>query len=117
MAVAVEGGFWDFRLLSSLYCWRHPGQQPSPSVSVLSHGKVGSVRPPLDIWLVPDQETVTGMTRHHGDISRDGDLESAAKDFIRKFGITAGDDLENLSHLLGEAGGKLQGAVRAYLGS
>lgn len=46
-----------------------------------------------------------------------GDLESAAKDFIRKFGITAGDDLENLTHLLGEAGGKLQGAVRAYLGS
>jgi len=46
-----------------------------------------------------------------------GDLETAAKDFIRKFGITAGDDLENLTHLLGEGAGKLQGAVRAYLGS
>jgi ADP-ribosylation factor GTPase-activating protein 2/3 len=46
-----------------------------------------------------------------------GDLESAAKDFIRKFGITAGDDLENLTHVLGEGATKLQGAIRAYLGS
>lgn len=45
-----------------------------------------------------------------------GDLESAAKDFIRKFGITAGDDLENLTHLLGEGAGRLQGAIRNYLG-
>lgn len=44
-----------------------------------------------------------------------GDLESAAKDFIRKFGITAGDDLENLSNLAGEASGKLQSAIRSYL--
>ncbi|KAM0328133.1 hypothetical protein ACHAQA_005539 [Verticillium albo-atrum] len=46
-----------------------------------------------------------------------GDLESAAKDFVRKFGITAGDDLENLSAMAGEAGSRLQGAIRAYLGS
>jgi ADP-ribosylation factor GTPase-activating protein 2/3 len=46
-----------------------------------------------------------------------GDLETAAKDFIRKFGITAGDDLENLSNLLGEGAGKLQGAIRSYLRS
>ncbi|KAH8884730.1 arf GTPase-activating protein [Thozetella sp. PMI_491] len=46
-----------------------------------------------------------------------GDLETAAKDFIRKFGITAGDDLENLTAMLGEGAGKLQGAIRAYLGS
>lgn len=46
-----------------------------------------------------------------------GDLESAAKDFVRKFGITAGDDLENLTHLLGEGAGKLQGAIRTYLAS
>ncbi|KAH6634555.1 hypothetical protein B0J18DRAFT_416561 [Chaetomium sp. MPI-SDFR-AT-0129] len=46
-----------------------------------------------------------------------GDLESAAKDFVRRFGITAADDLENLSHLLGEGAGRLQGAVRAYLGN
>ncbi|KAK1771698.1 hypothetical protein QBC33DRAFT_162623 [Phialemonium atrogriseum] len=46
-----------------------------------------------------------------------GDLETAAKDFIRKFGITAGDDLENLTHILGEGAGKLQGAIRNYLGS
>jgi ADP-ribosylation factor GTPase-activating protein 2/3 len=46
-----------------------------------------------------------------------GDLESAAKDFVRKFGITAGDDLENLTHLLGEGAGRLQGAIRNYLGS
>ncbi|KAL0933178.1 arf gtpase-activating protein [Colletotrichum truncatum] len=46
-----------------------------------------------------------------------GDLEGAAKDFIRRFGITAGDDLENLTQLAGEASQKLQGAIRAYLGS
>jgi len=46
-----------------------------------------------------------------------GDLESAAKDFVRKFGITAGDDLDNLSNLVGEGATKLQGAIRAYLGN
>lgn len=38
-----------------------------------------------------------------------GDLESAARDFVRRFGITAGDDLENFTHLLGEGATKLQG--------
>ena len=38
-----------------------------------------------------------------------GDLETAAKDFVRKFGITAGDDLENLTNVLGEGATKLQG--------
>ncbi|KAF2469678.1 putative ARF GTPase activator [Lindgomyces ingoldianus] len=46
-----------------------------------------------------------------------GDLEGAAKDFIRKFGVTAGDDLENLTNLAGEAAGRLQGAIRNYLNS
>ncbi|PVI04518.1 ArfGap-domain-containing protein [Periconia macrospinosa] len=46
-----------------------------------------------------------------------GDLETAAKDFVRKFGITASDDLENLSSLLGEGATRLQGAVRNYLNS
>jgi ADP-ribosylation factor GTPase-activating protein 2/3 len=46
-----------------------------------------------------------------------GDLETAAKDFIRKFGITAGDDLENLTNMLGEGAGKLQSAIRSYLGN
>lgn len=46
-----------------------------------------------------------------------GDLETAAKDFVRKFGITAGDDLENLSNLLGTGANKLQGAIRNYLNS
>jgi ADP-ribosylation factor GTPase-activating protein 2/3 len=46
-----------------------------------------------------------------------GDLESAAKDFIRKFGITAGDDLDNLTSVLGEGASRLQGAIRNYLGS
>ena len=46
-----------------------------------------------------------------------GDLESAAKDFIRKFGITAGDDLENLTAALGDGATRLQGAIRSYLGS
>lgn len=44
-----------------------------------------------------------------------GDLETAAKDLVRKFGITAGDDLENLTNLLGEGAGRLQGAIRNYL--
>ncbi|KAF5123619.1 ADP-ribosylation factor GTPase-activating protein glo3 [Metarhizium anisopliae] len=46
-----------------------------------------------------------------------GDLESAAKDFVRKFGITASDDLENLTNVLGEGATRLQGAIRNYLGS
>ncbi|KKZ63797.1 hypothetical protein EMCG_01901 [[Emmonsia] crescens] len=45
------------------------------------------------------------------------DLESAAKDFVRRFGITAGDDLENLTQVLGEGAVKLQGAIRNYLNS
>ncbi|KAM5348163.1 hypothetical protein ACJ41O_007987 [Fusarium nematophilum] len=46
-----------------------------------------------------------------------GDLESAAKDFVRKFGITAGDDLENLTQMAGEVSTRLQGAIRSYLGN
>ena len=46
-----------------------------------------------------------------------GDLESAAKDLVRKFGITAGDDLENLINVAGEGGRRLQGAIRSYLNS
>lgn len=44
-----------------------------------------------------------------------GDLETAAKDFVRRFGITAGDDLESLTQVLGEGATKLQGAIRSYL--
>lgn len=43
------------------------------------------------------------------------DLETAAKDFIRKFGITAGDDIENVTAMLGDGATKLQGAIRNYL--
>ena len=46
-----------------------------------------------------------------------GDLESAAKDFIRRFGLTAGDDLDGLSQMLGERATRLQGAIRNYLNS
>ncbi|KAK4100288.1 ARF GTPase activator-like protein [Parathielavia hyrcaniae] len=46
-----------------------------------------------------------------------GDLESAAKDMVRRFGITTAEDMQQLSHLLGDGAGKLQGAIRAYLGS
>ncbi|KKA30230.1 hypothetical protein TD95_003751 [Thielaviopsis punctulata] len=46
-----------------------------------------------------------------------GDLETAAKDFIRQFGITAGDDLESLTSALGDGAVKLQGAIRQYLGN
>ena len=56
----------------------------------------------------PDEELTEGEY---------GDLETAAKDFVRKFGITAGDDLENLSGLLGEGAQKLQGAIGRYLNS
>ena len=38
-----------------------------------------------------------------------GDLEGAARDFVRKFGVTAGDDLDNLTQVLGEGATKLQG--------
>ncbi|KAI7241710.1 putative ARF GTPase activator [Hortaea werneckii] len=44
-----------------------------------------------------------------------GDLEGAARDFVRKFGITAGDDIENLSKMVGEGATKLEGAIRNYL--
>ncbi|EMR70204.1 hypothetical protein MGN70_005622 [Eutypa lata] len=46
-----------------------------------------------------------------------GDLETAAKDFVRKFGITAGDDLDNLTSALGDGASRLQGAIRNYLNS
>ncbi|KAI2635388.1 hypothetical protein GGS21DRAFT_515609 [Xylaria nigripes] len=52
------------------------------------------------------------------DVGEDyGDLESAARDFVRKFGITAGDDLDNLTSALGEGATRLQGAIRNYLNS
>lgn len=44
-----------------------------------------------------------------------GDLESAAKDFVRKFGITAGDDLEALTRAASDVSGKLADAVRNYM--
>ncbi|KAI9671105.1 MAG: ADP-ribosylation factor GTPase activating protein, ER-Golgi transport [Alyxoria varia] len=44
-----------------------------------------------------------------------GDVERAAKDFVRRFGITAGDDLESISSLVGEGATRLQGAIRNYL--
>jgi ADP-ribosylation factor GTPase-activating protein 2/3 len=36
---------------------------------------------------------------------------------VRKFGVTAGDDLENLTQVLGEGASKLQSAIRSYLNS
>lgn len=44
-----------------------------------------------------------------GEYGNYGDLEGAARDFVRKFGVTAGDDLENLTQVLGEGATKLQG--------
>lgn len=43
-----------------------------------------------------------------------GDLETAAKDFVRRFGITAGDDLENLTNIVGEGAVKLHGAFQPF---
>ncbi|KAL8957230.1 MAG: hypothetical protein Q9183_006113, partial [Haloplaca sp. 2 TL-2023] len=37
-----------------------------------------------------------------------GDLEGAARDFVRKFGNTAGDDLENIISVAGEGAQRLQ---------
>ncbi|KAK5660469.1 hypothetical protein OQA88_13016 [Cercophora sp. LCS_1] len=52
------------------------------------------------------------------DVAEDyGDLESAAKDFVRKFGITAGDDLEALTRAAAGVSSKLSDAVRAYIGN
>ena len=44
-----------------------------------------------------------------------GDMESAAKDFVRRFGIAAGDDLDNMTQMLGEGATRLQGAIRALM--
>ncbi len=56
--------------------------------------------------------------REEQDVDEDyGDLENAAKDFVRKFGVTAGDDLDNLTQVLGEGAQRLQGAIRNYLNS
>jgi ADP-ribosylation factor GTPase-activating protein 2/3 len=46
-----------------------------------------------------------------------GDIETVAKDFVRRMGLTAGDDLENLINVAGEGGRKLRGAVARYLNS
>lgn len=56
-----------------------------------------------------------GREEEEGGSEDYGDLETAAKDFIRKFGVTAGDDLENLTEALGQGATKLQGAIRSYL--
>jgi len=45
------------------------------------------------------------------------DLESMAKDFVRKMGLTAGDDLENIINVAGEGSRRLRGAVARYLNS
>ena len=49
------------------------------------------------------------------DLSNYGDIESAAKDFVRRFGVTTADDLESLGNVLGEGASRLQGAIRSYL--
>ena len=46
-----------------------------------------------------------------------GDIETVAKDFVRRMGLTAGDDLENLINVAGEGGRRLRGAVARYLNS
>lgn len=46
-----------------------------------------------------------------------GDVETVAKDFVRRLGLTAGDDLDNLINVAGEGGRRLRGAVARYLNS
>lgn len=52
---------------------------------------------------------------HADEYGNYGDLEGAARDFVRKFGVTAADDLENLSTVLGEGASKLQGWFGALI--
>ncbi|RMZ85516.1 hypothetical protein DV737_g660, partial [Chaetothyriales sp. CBS 132003] len=59
------------------------------------------------------EDDLTGL--EGGEFS--GDIETAAKDFIRRMGLTAGDDLENLISVAGEGGRRLRGAVARYLNS
>lgn len=59
----------------------------------------------------PDEDTPAE------DYGNYGDLEGAARDFVRKFGVTTADDLENLTQIVGEGATKLQGAIRSYLNS
>ena len=56
------------------------------------------------------------MTGLEGDGSY-GDIETVAKDFVRRMGLTAGDDLENIINVAGEGGRRLRGAVARYLNS
>jgi ADP-ribosylation factor GTPase-activating protein 2/3 len=44
-----------------------------------------------------------------------GNLETTAREFARKFAGTAGDDLENLTQVLGQGASKLQDAVKQYV--
>ncbi|KZF25436.1 arf GTPase-activating protein [Xylona heveae TC161] len=46
-----------------------------------------------------------------------GNLEDAAKDIIRRYGITASDELESVTQALGEGAVRLQGALRNYFNS
>ncbi|KAL8637140.1 MAG: hypothetical protein Q9228_005554 [Teloschistes exilis] len=62
----------------------------------------------------PEDEAMQGGADEYGNY---GDLEGAARDFVRRFGNTAGDDLENLISVAGEGAQRLQGAIRNYLNS
>ncbi|GAB7354263.1 hypothetical protein MBLNU459_g4795t1 [Dothideomycetes sp. NU459] len=44
-----------------------------------------------------------------------GDIEQTARDMVRKFGMTAGDDLDNLQELAAQGAAKLGGVLRNYL--
>lgn len=62
----------------------------------------------------PEEDELAAAANEYGSY---GDLEGAARDFVRKFGITAADDLEGLTQVLGEGANRLQGAIRSYLNS
>jgi ADP-ribosylation factor GTPase-activating protein 2/3 len=57
------------------------------------------------------------MTGLEGGTGEYGDIEGVAKDFVRRMGLTAGDDLERLIDVAGEGGRRLRGAVSRYLNS
>ncbi|KAL9107719.1 MAG: hypothetical protein Q9227_007434 [Pyrenula ochraceoflavens] len=62
----------------------------------------------------PEEDEMASAANEYGSY---GDLEGAARDFVRKFGITAADDLDGIREVLGEGAQKLQGAIRSYLNS
>ena len=55
-----------------------------------------------------EEEEVRDLTDYSG-------LEATAREFARRFTGTAGDDLENVTAMLGQGAEKLQDVLRQYM--